>query len=89
MSQVVFKLTAASETRNTCTYCSVACGILIYSVGDRAKNAVSDVGATVYAMIKYRDPPLRAGRIRQHEERERDGGYRERLSDIYIPPGVS
>jgi hypothetical protein len=33
------------------------------------KNAVSDVGATVYAMIKYRDPPFRAGRVRQHEER--------------------
>jgi formate dehydrogenase major subunit len=38
-----FKLTAASETRNTCTYCSVACGILIYSLGDKAKNAVSDI----------------------------------------------
>ena len=38
-----FKLTAASETRNTCTYCSVACGILIYTLGDRAKNAVSDI----------------------------------------------
>jgi formate dehydrogenase major subunit len=38
-----FKLTAASETRNTCTYCSVACGILIYTLGDKAKNAVSDV----------------------------------------------
>src|SRR5246127_3993295 len=38
-----FKLSATSETRNTCTYCSVACGILIYSLGDRAKNAVSDI----------------------------------------------
>jgi formate dehydrogenase major subunit len=38
-----FKLTAATETRNTCTYCSVACGILIYSQGDRAKNAVSNI----------------------------------------------
>jgi formate dehydrogenase major subunit len=38
-----FKLTAAHETRNTCTYCSVACGILIYTLGDRAKNATSDV----------------------------------------------
>jgi formate dehydrogenase major subunit len=38
-----FKLTAAIETRNTCTYCSVACGILIYSQGDRAKNAVSNI----------------------------------------------
>ena len=33
------------------------------------KNAVSDVGATVYAMIKYRDPPLHAEHVRQHEER--------------------
>ncbi len=38
-----FKLAAAAETRNTCTYCSVACGILIYSLGDRAKNARSDI----------------------------------------------
>ena len=29
-----FKLAGATETRNTCTYCSVACGILIYSRGD-------------------------------------------------------
>src|SRR4030081_1607510 len=34
-----FKLTATTETRNTCTYCSVACGVLIYSLCDRAKNA--------------------------------------------------
>ena len=38
-----FKLTHARETRNTCTYCSVACGILIYSLGDGAKNARSDI----------------------------------------------
>src|ERR1700737_837076 len=38
-----FKLTATTETRNTCPYCSVACGILIYSLGDRAKNAKSDI----------------------------------------------
>jgi len=38
-----FKLAATAETRNTCTYCSVACGILIYSLGDRAKNATSDI----------------------------------------------
>src|SRR6516165_4300694 len=38
-----YKLTATTETRNTCTYCSVACGILIYSLGDRAKNARSNI----------------------------------------------
>lgn len=35
-----FKLTTTTETRNTCTYCSVACGIIIYSKGDvRQGNA--------------------------------------------------
>jgi formate dehydrogenase major subunit len=38
-----FKLTHTTETRNTCTYCSVACGILIYSLGDRALNATSNI----------------------------------------------
>ena len=38
-----FKLAATTETRNTCTYCSVACGVLIYSLGDRAKNAKSSI----------------------------------------------
>ena len=38
-----FKLAATTETRNTCTYCSVACGVLIYSRGDRAKNARSSI----------------------------------------------
>jgi len=38
-----FKLAHTTETRNTCTYCSVACGILIHSMGDGAKNARSSI----------------------------------------------
>ncbi|AJC21717.1 sulfate ABC transporter substrate-binding protein [Pandoraea pulmonicola] len=38
-----FKLARATETRNTCPYCSVACGILMYSYGDGAKNAKKSV----------------------------------------------
>jgi formate dehydrogenase major subunit len=38
-----FKLACATETRNTCPYCSVGCGILMYSLGDRAKNAKSAI----------------------------------------------
>lgn len=34
-----FKLERATETRNTCPYCSVSCGVLIYSMGDKSKNA--------------------------------------------------
>jgi formate dehydrogenase major subunit len=38
-----FKLARATETRNTCPYCAVACGVLMYSLGDRAKNAESSI----------------------------------------------
>lgn len=31
-----FKLATTTETRNICTYCSVACGIIMYSRGDLA-----------------------------------------------------
>ncbi len=38
-----FKLERTTETRNTCPYCSVGCGILMYSLGDNAKNAKSSI----------------------------------------------
>ncbi|ENO86630.1 formate dehydrogenase-N subunit alpha [Thauera linaloolentis] len=38
-----FKLLRARETRNNCTYCSVGCGILMYSLGDGAKNAEAKI----------------------------------------------
>jgi formate dehydrogenase major subunit len=34
-----FKLAKMSETRNTCPYCSVGCGLIMYGLGDNAKNA--------------------------------------------------
>jgi formate dehydrogenase major subunit len=33
-----FKLVNTTETRNTCTYCSVACGVIMYSRGDVRKG---------------------------------------------------
>lgn len=37
------KIARATETRSTCPYCSVSCGIIIYSIGDRAKNVTGQV----------------------------------------------
>jgi Anaerobic dehydrogenases, typically selenocysteine-containing len=34
-----FKLAATTVTRQTCTYCSVGCGLLMYSYSDGVKNA--------------------------------------------------
>ena len=33
-----FKLARTTVTRNTCTYCSVGCGLIMYTLGDGAKN---------------------------------------------------
>ncbi len=38
-----FKLERTTETRNTCPYCSVGCGLLMYSLGDQAKNAKGSI----------------------------------------------
>lgn len=38
-----FKLTGTTETRNTCTYCSVACGIIMYSKGNLAKGEKAEI----------------------------------------------
>lgn len=38
-----WKLANLAETRNTCTYCSVACGIIMYSKGDLKKGEKAQI----------------------------------------------
>jgi formate dehydrogenase major subunit len=38
-----YKLAGTTETRNTCTYCSVACGIIMYSKGNLSKGEKADI----------------------------------------------
>ena len=37
------KIARTTETRSTCPYCSVSCGVIIYTIGDKAKNVVPQV----------------------------------------------
>ena len=37
------KISRATETRSTCPYCSVSCGVIIYTLGDKAKNVTPQV----------------------------------------------
>ena len=37
------KISRATETRSTCPYCAVSCGVIIYTLGDKAKNAIPQV----------------------------------------------
>jgi formate dehydrogenase major subunit len=38
-----FKLARTTETRSICPYCSVSCGLVIYTLGDRAKNVTPTI----------------------------------------------
>ena len=38
-----FKLSRTTETRNTCPYCAVACGVVMYGLGDGSKNAKASI----------------------------------------------
>jgi len=37
------KIARATETRSTCPYCAVSCGVIIYTIGDKAKNVTPQV----------------------------------------------
>jgi formate dehydrogenase major subunit len=37
------KISRTTETRSTCPYCSVSCGVIIYTIGDKAKNVMPQV----------------------------------------------
>lgn len=54
-----FKLSGATETRNTCPYCSVSCGLLMYSFGDKAKNNLP----AIYHIEGDPDHPVNRGTL--------------------------
>jgi formate dehydrogenase major subunit len=37
------KIAKTTETRSTCPYCSVSCGVIIHTLGDKAKNVTAQV----------------------------------------------
>lgn len=37
------KIERTTETRSTCPYCSVSCGVIIHTLGDKSKNAIPQV----------------------------------------------
>ena len=37
------KIQRTSETRSTCPYCSVSCGVIIHTLGDKSKNSTPQV----------------------------------------------
>ena len=53
------KIARTTETRSTCPYCSVSCGVIIHTLGDKAKN----VKAQVVHVEGDPDHPLNRGTL--------------------------
>ena len=54
-----YKLAQTTQTRNTCPHCSVGCGVILYSLGDGAKN----VRASVMHVEGDPDHPVNRGTL--------------------------
>jgi formate dehydrogenase major subunit len=39
----LLKIAKTTETRSTCPYCAVSCGVIIHTLGDKAKNVTPSV----------------------------------------------
>src|SRR5262245_37888535 len=37
------KIARTTETRSTCPYCAVGCGVILHTLGDRAQNARASI----------------------------------------------
>ena len=53
------KISRTTETRSTCPYCSVSCGVIIHTLGDRSRN----VKPTVVHVEGDPDHPINQGAL--------------------------
>ena len=53
------KISRTTETRSTCPYCSVSCGVIIHTLGDRSRN----VKPTVVHIEGDPDHPINQGAL--------------------------
>jgi formate dehydrogenase major subunit len=54
-----FKIARTTETRSICPYCAVSCGVIIHTLGDKAKN----VSAHVVHVEGDPDAPINRGTL--------------------------
>lgn len=54
------KIERTTETRSICPYCSVSCGVIIHTLGDRARNVT---GSTVVHVEGDADSPINRGTL--------------------------
>src|ERR1700746_4078177 len=53
------KISRTTETRSTCPYCAVSCGVIVHTLGDKAKN----VTPAVVHVAGDPDAPIKRGTL--------------------------
>lgn len=81
------KISRTSETRSTCPYCSVSCGVIIHTLGDRAAN----VTPTVVHVEGDPDHPINRGTLCPKGASLRHYVINDRrlTKPLYRPPGAT
>src|SRR5437773_10045439 len=54
------KISRTTETRSICPYCAVSCGVIVHTLGDKAKN----VAPSVVHVEGDPDAPINRGTLR-------------------------
>src|ERR1022692_2642430 len=67
------KIARTTETRSTCPYCSVSCGVIIHTLGDKSKN----VRPAVVHVEGDPDHPIKSGQP-VPQGRNTQAGHRQR-----------
>jgi formate dehydrogenase major subunit len=81
------KIARTSETHSTCPYCSVSCGVIIHTLGDRAAN----VTPTVVHIEGNPDHPINRGTLCPKGASLRHYCVNDRrlTKPLYRPPGAT
>ncbi len=81
------KISRTSETRSTCPYCSVSCGVIIHTLGDKAANVT---GSTIIHIEGDPDHPINRGTLCPKGASLRHYVINDRrlTKPLYRPPGA-
>ena len=83
-----FKIARTTETRSTCPYCAVSCGVIIHTTGDRAINVT---GPTVVHVEGDPDHPINRGTLcpKGITLKEDIVNYKRLTKPLYRAPGAT
>ena len=91
-----FKISRTTETRSICPYCAVSCGVIIHTLGDKAKNVTPQVSirrrswtpsVASARLASTSRPPLTNGRNSSATDTSNESGVTANSVSALVKPG--